>query len=100
MDSKLYLFDSGILAASNVWVSSRTENTLSKWKIFGVHTTLKNGEVVEKCDVIFIAVKPHLLDAMIEDTVNTLTKTASSKLFISVLVGVPLDTIMNASIKW
>ncbi|XP_033226038.1 pyrroline-5-carboxylate reductase 3-like [Belonocnema kinseyi] len=85
----------GVLISSNIWVSSRTENTLSKWKMYEVHTTLKNGEVVENCDVIFLAVKPHLLDSMVQDTVNTLTQTATSKLFISVLAGVPLDTLMN-----
>ena len=92
----MYYF-SGVLIASNIWVSSRTENTLNKWKILQVHTTLKNGIVVEKCDVIFLAVKPHLLDSMIQDTVNSLTQTATSKLFISVLAGVPLDTLMNVS---
>lgn len=92
-----YLFYSGVLISSNIWVSSRTENTLNKWKIYEVNTTLKNGEVVENCDVIFLAVKPHLLDSMVQDTVNTSTQTATSKLFISVLAGVSLDMLMNVS---
>ncbi|KOC60524.1 Pyrroline-5-carboxylate reductase 2 [Habropoda laboriosa] len=90
------LIRKGILNPDNVWVSARTNRTLGFWNDLGAHATLKNGEVVDNCDIIFLAVKPHMLDNALEGMVLTMTKKASHLLlFVSVLVGVTLDTLAN-----
>ncbi|KZC09896.1 PREDICTED: pyrroline-5-carboxylate reductase 2 [Dufourea novaeangliae] len=86
------LIRKGILKANNVWVSARTNRTLGFWSDLGAHATLKNGEVFDNCDVIFLAMKPHML----EDALDSLNATRSHKhspLFVSVLVGIPLDSL-------
>ncbi|XP_066599838.1 pyrroline-5-carboxylate reductase 3 isoform X1 [Prorops nasuta] len=82
-----------ILCPKNVWVSARTEKTLKFWSDIGAKVTLKNGEVIENCDVIFLAMKPHMLDEALSGAKQTLSKEVKSKLFISVLVGVSLTTL-------
>ncbi|KAI4489451.1 hypothetical protein M0802_011123 [Mischocyttarus mexicanus] len=84
-----------ILDPKNVWVSSRTEKTLTAWKKLGTNDTFKNGEVVENSDIIFLAVKPHLLDEAIEGVIKTLNKKNRNKLYVSVLAGVTLDTLAD-----
>lgn len=82
----------------NVWVSGRTDRTHSFWKELGAHPTLKNNEVANNCDIIFLSVKPQMLD----DALNTIvekkaTEKFANKLFISVLAGVSLETLHAVS---
>ncbi|XP_018356320.1 PREDICTED: pyrroline-5-carboxylate reductase 3-like [Trachymyrmex septentrionalis] len=84
----------GILNPDNVWVSSRTDRTHKFWRDLGARATLKNNEVVNNCDIVFLTVKPHMLD----DALETITEKRAgekfeTKLFISVLVGVSLDVL-------
>lgn len=82
-----------ILDPKNVWVSARTERTLAFWNTLGAHATLKNGEVVENCDIVFLAIKPHMLADAINGIILTTTNLIQSKLFVSVLAGVTLETL-------
>lgn len=82
----------------NVWVSGRTDRTHSFWKDLGAHPTLKNNEVANNCDIIFLTVKPHMLD----DALNTFveqkaTEKFKNKLFISVLAGISLEVLHTVS---
>lgn len=70
------------------------------WRDLGVHPTLKNNEVVNNCDIVFLTVKPHMLDDALETFSITNKKVGEkfeSKLFISVLAGVSLDTLHSVS---
>ncbi|PSN30617.1 hypothetical protein C0J52_25630 [Blattella germanica] len=87
------LLHSGAIKASQLYVSAPTERNLGSWKELGANTTNKNGYVVEKSDIIFIAVKPHILDSAVEDIKNTLSNNFNSKLFISILAGTTLETL-------
>lgn len=89
------LIRKGILNPDNVWVSARTDKTLSFWKDLGAHATLKNTEVVENCDVIFLAIKPHMLDDALAGLQKERLRKIDSKLYVSVLVGVTLDTLIT-----
>ncbi|XP_043270857.1 pyrroline-5-carboxylate reductase [Venturia canescens] len=90
------LIKKGVLNEKNVWVSSRTLETLQFWKDLGTRTSQNNGEVIENCDVIFIAVKPQMLKDLVPDFTKSLTtSTCSRKLFVSVLVGVTLDMLRD-----
>jgi pyrroline-5-carboxylate reductase len=79
-----------------VWVSSRTEKTLKIWKEVGVNTSLLNNEVIQNCDIIFLAVKPDVLEEAIR-TCKPQTLYKQDKLFISVIVGIPLNILKMVS---
>ncbi|XP_029160873.1 pyrroline-5-carboxylate reductase [Nylanderia fulva] len=85
------LIHKGILNPDNVWVSGRTDRMHGFWKDLGTHPTLDNDDVVINCDIIFLTVKPLMLD----DAVTTIGRkvTHKNKLFISVLAGVSLETL-------
>ncbi|XP_035723670.1 pyrroline-5-carboxylate reductase 1, mitochondrial-like [Vespa mandarinia] len=89
------LIRKGILDPKNVWVSGRTKRTLTFWKELGAQATFKNGEVVEKSDVIFLSVKPHMLDDALDGVVKTLKEKIDNKLYVSILVGMSLDTLIE-----
>ncbi|XP_077273481.1 pyrroline 5-carboyxlate reductase isoform X4 [Temnothorax americanus] len=88
------LIHKGILKADNVWVSGRTDRTHGFWRDLGAHPTLKNNEVMCNCDIIFLTVKPHMLDDVLETVVGRkVGEKFESKLFVSVLAGVSLDVL-------
>lgn len=51
---------SGLVAPSQVMVSAPTDTNLALWRELGAQTTHDNADVVLGCDVIFLAVKPHI----------------------------------------
>lgn len=59
--------------------------------------TDKNAKVVEECDVIFICVKPHILAEAISNIHTTIShpNKVANKLFVSVLAGIPLESLEN-----
>ncbi|XP_046996195.1 pyrroline-5-carboxylate reductase-like isoform X3 [Schistocerca americana] len=87
------LLRTGLLKASNIYVSSPSNTNKGPWIQFGTHTTTENGCVVENSDVIFLAMKPIYLDAALMDIKNTLKQPVSNKLFVSLLAGVPLKVL-------
>lgn len=54
---------------------------------------LWTGFVVEHSDIVFIAVKPHILDSAIENMKATLAQLVPTKLFVSVLAGTTLEVL-------
>lgn len=81
-------------------MSGRTKKTLTFWKELGAQATFKNGEVVEKSDVIFLSVKPHMLDDALDGVVKTLKEKVNNKLYVSILVGISLDTLIEVSCSY
>lgn len=76
-------------------VSGPNLENLEKWRALGATTTVNNGEVVSKCDIVFICVKPHLLQTcaqQIEAGIGPGVRDMN-KLFVSVLAGVALDQL-------
>lgn len=86
-----------MLKSDNVWVSGRTERSFAQWKELGAHTTLDNGEVVQKSEVIFLAIKPQMLDDALRGIKIPDSRPAPGRLFISVLVGVTTDVLQSVS---
>lgn len=71
------------------------------WIQKGANGTTCNGTVVEEADVIFLAVKPHILPeaiASIMDYNNRKDKPMKSKLFVSVLAGITISQLERVSI--
>lgn len=82
---------------SQVVVAGPNLDNLEKWREIGTTTTDINGEVVAKCDIIFICVKPHMLltcAAQIENSISPSVK-EKDKIFVSVLAGTSLDQLEN-----
>lgn len=80
---------------SQIYVSGPHEEHLHYWKNNGAYVTVENGKVAEEANIIFLAVKPHILAAAIAnvyDTISTPSKVVN-KLFISILAGVKLETL-------
>jgi len=88
------LITKGVLKPENIWASARTEKTLESWKKLGTNTTLNSAECVNACDLIFLAVKPHMLDEALQ-FVRTDKVTAKRRVFVSVLVGVTLKALRS-----
>ncbi|KAK5650625.1 hypothetical protein RI129_001654 [Pyrocoelia pectoralis] len=85
-----------LISFSQVYVSSATHTTLEYWKDQGAFTTTINGKVADEADVIFLAVKPHIIAEAIAQLLQTFTPDrAANKLFISVLAGTTLAAIEN-----
>lgn len=90
----------GILNPEYIWISSRTDRTHGFWKDLGAHPTLKNNEVVCNCDIIFLTVKPHMLDDALKTVVGGKAgEKLESKLFVSVLAGVSLNVLYTVREK-
>lgn len=70
-------------------------DNLEKWRELGATTTDINGEVVSKCDIIFICVKPHMLITCATQIENYIASNVKEKdkIFVSVLAGISLDQL-------
>lgn len=93
----MYYVIIGILDPDKCWVSTHTDRMHSFWQQLGTHPTLNNCEVLDNCDVVFLAIKPHMLDNVIISMAvkQSEKKKYKGKLFISVLAGVTLDILHN-----
>ena len=56
----------------------------------GVNVTLSNTEVVEKSDLIVLAVKPNVVQPVLQEVAETVSK---EKLLVSIAAGIPLKSI-------
>lgn len=85
----------GIVKSSQVIVSGPNLGNLQKWRDLGAHTTDDNGEVVSKCDITFICVKPYLLATAAEQVRLTIPPAAKEKdkILVSVLAGCTLEQL-------
>lgn len=88
-------YHSGIIKPTQVVVSGPNLANLEKWRVLGANITEDNGVVVTKCDIIFICVKPHLLNTCASQVESGIERDVinKDKLFVSVLAGVTLDQL-------
>ncbi|XP_055849055.1 uncharacterized protein LOC129914041 [Episyrphus balteatus] len=90
------LISRGIVKASQVLVSGPHIENLQRWRDHGVtELTEDNYVVLEKSDIIFISVKPHILEPCATQLRNNHISSArdKDKLFVSVLAGVNLKSL-------
>ncbi|KAL4719808.1 hypothetical protein ACJJTC_005448 [Scirpophaga incertulas] len=82
---------------SHIWVSGPHIENLTHWQQVGANVTNKNGDLFMNCDVIFLGVKPAMLDKSVKDSVETLPDIVGNKdiLIISMLAGVTLQTLQQ-----
>uniref|UniRef100_A0A2C9KAN4 Pyrroline-5-carboxylate reductase catalytic N-terminal domain-containing protein n=1 Tax=Biomphalaria glabrata TaxID=6526 RepID=A0A2C9KAN4_BIOGL len=58
---------SGLVHAKNIYVSDSSEQMLEVLAGIGVNTTKDNTSVVEKSDLIVIAVKPNIVSCVLKE---------------------------------
>lgn len=78
------LLDAGALQAEDLVASDVSDEKLRELGKFGIETTSNNKKLVKNCDVIFIAVKPDIVESVLEET----KESSKGKLFVSVAAGV------------
>ncbi len=89
----------GIIGAQIVNPSNIHVFDLDKAKLevlcgdLGVNAEGNSREIVEKCDFVFLAVKPNVVKTVLEDIKGVFS---SEKLFISIAAGIPLKTYKDA----
>ncbi|XP_072929159.1 pyrroline-5-carboxylate reductase 3 [Epargyreus clarus] len=83
---------------SNIWVSGPHLENLQVHKQLGANVTVKNGEVLSNCDVVFLGVKPGALSNAIQGCLDTLPDNVLSKnlLFVSMLAGINIEQLRQA----
>lgn len=89
------LIQKGIVKPTQVLVAGPHISNLKRWQDLGAKTTDDNCQVVEKSDIIFICVKPQILEPCATQLRSEYTPTPKDKdkLFISIIAGVDLDTL-------
>jgi len=78
------LLDAGALRAEDLVASDVSDEKLRELGKFGIKTMTDNKKLVKNCDVIFIAVKPDIVESVLEET----KESSKGKLFVSVAAGV------------
>lgn len=89
----------GLVVFKQIYVSGPNIENLTWWVEKGANVYTQNGRVVEHADVIFLAMKPHILPSAIANVHETLNLPVKSKLFVSILAGVTLEQLENASFR-
>lgn len=84
-----------MIKPAQVIVSGPNLENLEKWRVLGATVTNDNGAVVSKCDIVFICVKPHLLQICANQVESTIKPGVRDKdvTFVSVLAGVALEQL-------
>lgn len=94
------LITRGIVKPSQVLASGPHLENLAKWEELGAAITDVNAECIEKSDIVFVCVKPHMLQplaAQLRDALPAAVR-AQDKIFVSVLAGMTLKTLEEVSI--
>lgn len=85
----------------NVKVSAPSSRNLGRFQELGVSITHSNIEVVSGSDVVFVAVKPHLVPLVLNEVSQHVT---DRHIIVSVAAGVTLATVEEVSVlskvKW
>ncbi|XP_018565445.1 pyrroline-5-carboxylate reductase [Anoplophora glabripennis] len=86
----------GLIRYNQIYVSGPRLENLVEWQRKGANVFSENGTVVEEADIIILAVKPHILPSAIANMFDTLSqKPLKSKLFVSVIAGIPMQQLEN-----
>ncbi|EEZ98115.1 pyrroline-5-carboxylate reductase 3 [Tribolium castaneum] len=85
----------GLVDYKQLVVSGPRDGSLEYWRGLGSKTTTQNGDVVCDADIIFLAVKPHILPSAVANIYETMKKPVKGKLFVSILAGITLEALEN-----
>lgn len=74
------------ISNQNIWISSRTESKMQVFKDLGMRTFVDNRAVAKAADVLFLAVKPWLVEGVLDEIQGVLGK--KEQILVSVAAGV------------
>ncbi|XP_066140918.1 uncharacterized protein [Euwallacea fornicatus] len=79
----------GLIEYSQVHVASPFAKNLDAWMALGANVSTDNSVVAKEADIVFLAVKPHILKEALH-TISTSTSASQikNKLFVSILAGI------------
>lgn len=85
------LMVSNTVKPGNITASATTRETLAVWKDLGCQTTFLNKDVVKNSDVVFLAVKPHLIVQVVKEIAAFVV--SGRHLFVSVATAMTTEVI-------
>ncbi|CAH1173680.1 unnamed protein product [Phaedon cochleariae] len=84
----------GLIKYSQVYVSSPYIKNLDVWKELGANVSTDNSVVAKEADIIFLAVKPHILGGALKELQESPNASMiRNKLFISILAGITVNNL-------
>uniref|UniRef100_A0A8C7MP32 Pyrroline-5-carboxylate reductase 3 n=1 Tax=Oncorhynchus kisutch TaxID=8019 RepID=A0A8C7MP32_ONCKI len=86
------VLQSGDVPSSNVKVSAPSARNFGRFQELGVAVTHSNAELVSSCDLVFVAVKPHLITTILSEITDHVTR---KHIIVSVAAGVTLATLQG-----
>lgn len=85
--------ESGRVPAAKIYASNRSDGKLKKMQEqFGINVVATNEELIDKCEIVIIAVKPQDLAAMLEPIASTFLP---SHIVISLAAGFSLRSLQK-----
>lgn len=84
------MLSSGIISASEAFISDMDSTKLDIWKNRSVNITNDNATVESECDIVIFAVKPTIIPAVLKQMVRY-----PDKVYISIAAGVTLDFLAS-----
>jgi pyrroline-5-carboxylate reductase len=85
------LTESKIINPKSIYASNRSEGKLQKAaEFFGIQTSANNEELIEKCDVVILSMKPQDLSAAIDPIASSFNE---GQIVISLAAGITLHTL-------
>lgn len=83
------IIKSGIAGRGDIIGSNATKNGAERTrKESGIEVTLSNAEVVQKAETVFLCVKPQVLDAVLDEIRDAVSK---DQLFVTIIAGKTLS---------
>ncbi len=76
----------GIAPANDIFVSAKTDTHLAPFQKAGMHVGCDNQAVIDNCDVVILAVKPHLYP----EVISALQIKNHEAIFVSIAAGVSI----------
>ena len=84
------LLKAGFTDAAGIYASDKQEAVLDRLKNKGLNTSLDNIEIAKQADIILVAVKPYLIEDVLEEIKPELN---SSKALVSIVAGVSIFSL-------
>jgi pyrroline-5-carboxylate reductase len=84
------ILEKGLVSSKNLWVCDKIPEKLSSFSERGVNTSVEIKPVVNRVDIIFIAVKPQDISEVLENLKNEMR---SSQLIVSIVAGITTSYI-------
>ena len=81
---------SGVVAPDKIFAYDPTTSNLNRFE--NINYATSNAEVCEKCDLVFLGIKPQMLDVVAKDLKGTL----DGKFLVSMLAGVSIIKLQEA----